>query len=39
MLAAYDADPALASLRIGFADALREFLEIMVSGLLTRAGP
>ena len=38
MLAAYDADPALAALRVEFADALREFLEIMVSGLLTRGG-
>jgi AcrR family transcriptional regulator len=38
MLAAYEADPALAALRVDFADALREFLEIVVSGLLTRAG-
>jgi len=30
---------ALAALRIDFADALREFLEIVVSGLLARAGP
>jgi AcrR family transcriptional regulator len=36
MLAAYEADPALAALRIDFADALREFLSIVVSGLLAR---
>jgi AcrR family transcriptional regulator len=36
MLAAYEADPALAALRIDFADALREFLSIIVSGLLAR---
>ena len=36
MLAAYEADPALAALRIDFADALRDFLSIVVSGLLAR---
>ena len=36
MLAAYEADPALAALRIDFADALREFLSIVVAGLLAR---
>ena len=36
MLAAYEADPALAALRVDFADALPEFLSIVVSGLLAR---
>ncbi len=37
MLAAYEADPTLAALRIGFAPALREFLEVFISGTLARA--
>jgi AcrR family transcriptional regulator len=37
MLAAYEADPTLAALRIGFAAALREFLEVLISGTLARA--
>lgn len=37
MLAAYEADPALAALRLDFAPALREFLEVLISGTLARA--
>jgi AcrR family transcriptional regulator len=37
MLAAYEADPALAALRLDFAPALREFLEVFISGTLARA--
>jgi AcrR family transcriptional regulator len=36
MLAAYESDPSLAALRLDFAPALREFLEVVVSGLLAR---
>jgi AcrR family transcriptional regulator len=36
MLAAYEADPALAALRLDFAATLREALELFVSGLLAR---
>lgn len=36
MLAAYEADPSLAALRIDFADALRQLLEVLLSGLLAR---
>ncbi|MEU9026832.1 TetR family transcriptional regulator [Streptomyces sp. NPDC048383] len=38
MIAAYEADPALAVLRLDFADTLRETLEVLLSGLLARAG-
>ncbi|MET4924227.1 TetR family transcriptional regulator [Streptomyces sp. PSRA5] len=37
MLAVYEADPALAAMRIDFTATLREVLEIMLSGLLARA--
>lgn len=37
MLAAYEADPALAALRMDFGATLRETLEVMLSGLLARA--
>ena len=38
MLAAYEADPSLAVLRLDFAATLREMLETLVSGVLARAG-
>ncbi|MFJ3836653.1 TetR/AcrR family transcriptional regulator [Streptomyces sp. NPDC090054] len=38
MVAAYEEDPALAVLRLDFADTLRQTLEVLVSGLLARAG-
>ncbi|HWG12163.1 MAG TPA: hypothetical protein VG268_02700 [Streptosporangiaceae bacterium] len=37
ILAAYDADPSLAVLRLDFAPTLREMLETLISGLLARA--
>ena len=37
MLAAYEADPDLAALRLDFLDALRDVLEVLVAGLLARA--
>ncbi|WP_329391094.1 TetR/AcrR family transcriptional regulator [Streptomyces sp. NBC_01716] len=37
MLAAYEADPSLAAMRIDFAPSLREVLEVGLSGLLARA--
>jgi AcrR family transcriptional regulator len=37
MLAAYEADPALTVMRLDFVTALREVLEVMISGLLARA--
>ena len=37
MLAAYDADPALASMRLDFPSALRQVLEVLISGLLARS--
>jgi AcrR family transcriptional regulator len=37
MLTAYEADPSLAALRLDFAPALREFLEVFISGTLARA--
>jgi AcrR family transcriptional regulator len=36
MLAAYQADPALATMRIDFTATLREVLELLISGLLAR---
>jgi hypothetical protein len=36
MLAAYQADPSLATMRLDFAAALREVLEVLISGLLAR---
>ncbi|WP_326810913.1 TetR family transcriptional regulator [Streptomyces scopuliridis] len=37
MLAAYEADPALAAMRLDFTGTLRELLEVLLTGLLTRA--
>ncbi len=37
MLTAYEADPGLAALRLDFEPALREFLEVFISGILARA--
>lgn len=37
MLAAYEADPSLAALRIDFTTTLRQVLEVVLSGLLARA--
>ena len=37
MLAAYEADPALAAVRLDFAAVLRTLLAVLLSGLLTRA--
>jgi AcrR family transcriptional regulator len=37
MLAAYEAEPDLETLRINFASTLRETLEVLLSGLLARA--
>ncbi len=37
MLAAYEADPSLAVLRLDFTATLREMLEVLVTGLLARA--
>lgn len=39
MLAAYEADPALAAMRLEFVDVLRETLEVLLSGLLARQLP
>lgn len=36
MLAAYDADPSLAAMRMDFTTALRETLEVLITGLLAR---
>jgi AcrR family transcriptional regulator len=36
MLAAYEADPALAALRLDFATTLSEVLEVLIAGLLAR---
>ncbi|MGW6057005.1 TetR family transcriptional regulator [Streptomyces sp. NPDC055189] len=38
MLAAYEADPELAALRLDFTSFLREGLEVLLSGLLARSG-
>ena len=37
MLAAYEADPSLAAMRLDFTATLREVLEVLIAGLL--AGP
>lgn len=37
MLAAYEADPALAAMRLDFTATLREVLEVMIAGLLARS--
>jgi AcrR family transcriptional regulator len=36
MLAAYEADPSLAALRLDFTATLREVFEVLITGLLTR---
>jgi hypothetical protein len=36
MLAAYEADPALAATRMYFAPALREAVSVLISGTLSR---
>ncbi|WP_374196025.1 hypothetical protein [Streptomyces sp. TS71-3] len=38
MLSAYEADPALAALRLDFTDTLRQALEVFMAGLLARRG-
>jgi len=38
MLTAYQEDPELASLRLDFTDTLRQLLEVLLAGLLARAG-
>ena len=38
MLAAYEADPSLASMRLDFTTTLREMLEVLIAGLLARRG-
>ncbi|GAA4188504.1 TetR/AcrR family transcriptional regulator [Streptosporangium oxazolinicum] len=37
MLAAYEADPSLAAMRLDFTTALRETLEVVITGLLARS--
>jgi Tetracyclin repressor-like, C-terminal domain len=37
MLAAYEADPALAAMRIDFTATVREVLEVLISGLMARS--
>ena len=37
MLAAYQDDPALASMRIDFSATVREVLEVLIAGLLARS--
>jgi Tetracyclin repressor-like, C-terminal domain len=37
MLAAYAADPELAALRLDFTATVREFLQVMIAGLLARS--
>jgi AcrR family transcriptional regulator len=37
MLAAYDADPSLAAMRLDFTATLRETLEVLIAGLLARS--
>jgi AcrR family transcriptional regulator len=39
MLAAYEADPALASMRLDFTATLRDVLEVLIAGLLARPSP
>jgi hypothetical protein len=36
LLAAYDADPALAAMRLDFATTIREVLQVMIAGTLAR---
>lgn len=37
MLAAYEADPSLATMRFDFTETLREMFEVLLTGLLVRA--
>ena len=37
MLAAYEADPELAAMRLDFASTIREVLQVMIAGLLARS--
>ena len=37
MLAAYEADPALAAMRLDFTATVRELLQVMIAGLLARS--
>jgi hypothetical protein len=37
MLAAYEADPDLAAMRLDFTATFREVLEVMIAGLLARS--
>jgi hypothetical protein len=37
MLAAYEADPSLSSMRLDFTATLREVLEVLITGLLARS--
>ena len=37
MLAAYEADPDLAAMRLDFTATIREVLEVMIAGLLARS--
>jgi AcrR family transcriptional regulator len=37
MLAAYEADPDLAAMRLDFTDTLRQVLEVLIAGLMARA--
>jgi len=37
MLAAYEADPDLASMRLDFPSTLRQVLEVLIAGLLARS--
>jgi AcrR family transcriptional regulator len=38
MLVAYEADPALAAMRVDFTATVREVLEVLIAGLLARSG-
>jgi Tetracyclin repressor-like, C-terminal domain len=38
MLAAYEADPELAAMRLDFTATMREVIEVMSAGLLARGG-
>jgi hypothetical protein len=37
VLAAYEADPALAVMRTGFTATVREVVEVLIAGLLARS--
>jgi hypothetical protein len=39
MLAAFEADPALAAMRVDFAPTLREGVSVILSGTLARLSP